>query len=108
MINQNILLLNPHRLYLRQPYLVLLVILNLKNCNTVELLAMIDTEISRSHIDISLVPIDCLQILSQPIFTEQMDETKLRYDKCTRDTQIKFLHNKKWIWWILSLTTSMS
>lgn len=91
MINQNILLLNPHLLYLRQPYLVWLVRLNVetRNGNTVELLAMIDIENNNSHIDISLVRIDCLQILWQPIFVEQMDGTKLRYDQRTRDTSIK-------------------
>lgn len=51
---------------------------------------MIDSRSSKSHIDINLVPTDCLQTLSQPIFAEQMDGIRLKYDRCVRDAQISF------------------
>lgn len=51
---------------------------------------MIDTRSSKPHIDINLVSTDYLQALSQPIFTEQMNRAKLRYDKCIKDAQMSF------------------
>lgn len=61
-----------------------------RNDNTIELLVMIDLGNSKSYIDINLVATDCLQILPQPIFAEQIDGTGLKYDKCIRDLQISF------------------
>ena len=51
---------------------------------------MIDTESRKSYLDIDLVLTYCLQTLSQAIFAEQMDGTRIRYDKCIRYAQIVF------------------
>ena len=56
----------------------------------IELLVKIDTWSSKSHIDINLAPTNCLQMLSQPIFTKQMDGTRLRYGNYIRNARISF------------------